>query len=298
MKISTSQIDAFLALVETRQFAKAAERCHVSTSAFSQIISRLESSVGVRLFDRSTRHVDLTPEGAVFAAGARRIAAEVALAASELQSRIVGKIGHISIAATPTSCVSWLPRVLRDFNVANPGIALKLHDTTSDKCFALLAEGVADFAITAQAGEDPELESKRLFDAEFSLVCLRKDPLAAQKTVRLKDLAGRDFIGVEGRGDVWDRRKADLRDAGVRETGFVVTNFGTLVGLISAGFGVGVVPRMALPLCRRDELVDRPILEKGFVRRFYFVQIRGRTLSVAAARLAEDIFRSVNSRNA
>ncbi len=293
MKISTSQIDAFLALVETRQFTKAAERCHVSTSAFSQIISRLESSVGVRLFDRSTRHVDLTAEGAVFAVGARRIAAEVAVAASELQSRIIGKVGQVSIAATPTPCVSWLPQVLFDFSQKNPGVALRLRDVTSELCFDLLNDGAVDFAITAREGDAPDLESQPLFDVEFSLVCKRDDPLTARKTVRLKDMAGRNFVAVDGRGDVWERRKADLRDAGVRESGFVVTNFGTLVGLISAGFGIGVVPRLALPLCRRADLLDRPIADKGFVRRFYLVQRSGRTLSVAASRLVDDMFRAV-----
>ena len=70
MNLSGRLIDAFQALEETRRFAVAAKRCHVSRSAFSQMIGRLEEQVGARLFDRDTRNVALTPEGEVFSRGA------------------------------------------------------------------------------------------------------------------------------------------------------------------------------------------------------------------------------------
>ena len=67
--LSTRLLDAFLALVETRHFGLAAQRCHITPSALSQMISRLESQLQVRLFDRDTRNVSLTPEGETFAQG-------------------------------------------------------------------------------------------------------------------------------------------------------------------------------------------------------------------------------------
>src|SRR3546814_650058 len=130
MKFSTTQIDAFLTLEKTLRFSLAAKRCHVSTSAFSQIISRLEEAVGARLFDRSTRYVALTPEGETFLLGAKRIASEIDATMNELRARVAGRSGQITIAATPSPCVSWLPNLLRQFQNEYPGIALKLRDAT------------------------------------------------------------------------------------------------------------------------------------------------------------------------
>src|SRR5690606_27321549 len=85
MNISTRDGDAFLAPAQTQHFTRAAERCHLSQSAFSQKIGRIEASAGVKLFERSTRHVTLTPEGAVFAEEMRRIQSDMRQAFAGLQ---------------------------------------------------------------------------------------------------------------------------------------------------------------------------------------------------------------------
>jgi LysR family carnitine catabolism transcriptional activator len=287
MRLTTVQLEAFLALAETLQFSLAAERCHVSASAFSQMINRLEEETGVRLFDRSTRHVLLTPEGQGFLISAKRISHEIEAAAGELRARIAGRSGSVSIASTPTPCVSWLPQAMRHFRSLHPEVALKLRDGTSDRCLAMLQEGYVDLCVTATAGEFVEFDSTPLFDEPFHLLCLEGDLLNRNASIPLKALKGRDYIDVVGKGDVWEQRKRDLMAAGVRDTGLQVDNFGTMVGLIAAGFGIGLVPRMALPLCRRDGLVARPIRDRGFVRTFYLVKRRGRSLSIAAAQMAQ-----------
>ncbi|MGB6105254.1 MAG: LysR family transcriptional regulator [Pusillimonas sp.] len=295
MKISTSQIDAFLALEETLRFSAAAERCHISTSAFSQVISRLEETVGARLFDRSTRHVALTPEGEVFSWGAKRIAAEVDATVSELRARVAGKSGQVTIAATPSTCVYWLPNIMRQFQKLYPGITLRLRDATSDRCLVMLKEGYADFAVIAQSGDSPEFVSTVLFDEPYHLLCLDDDPLARSKSIQLSQLGGRDYLEVVGQGEVWAQRKRDLRVAGVHDTGLEVANVGTMVGLIMAGFGIGLVPRMALPLCQREGLVHRPLKNAGFVRTFYLVKRSNRSLSLAACKMTDFLLNNIDA---
>ena len=102
MNLSGRLIDAFLALEETKRFAIAAERCYVSPSAFSQMITRLEAQVGARLFDRDTRNVALTPEGEIFSQGAHRIAAEINSSLTELRDRAQFTMGRVTIAAPPS----------------------------------------------------------------------------------------------------------------------------------------------------------------------------------------------------
>ena len=106
-------LNAFLSLVDTGQFKLAAERCNVSQSAFSQMISRLEEQLGTRLFDRDTRSVSLTPEGKLLVPIARGIEADIEAMFSELRDHAEHRKGKVTIAALPSSARtgcrgSWL----------------------------------------------------------------------------------------------------------------------------------------------------------------------------------------------
>ena len=87
--LSSRQLDAFLALAEQRSFTRAATLCHLSQPAFSALIKALEDELGARLFDRSTRHVDLTPEGVNFLESAHRIRAEMRAAVAALRDAVL-----------------------------------------------------------------------------------------------------------------------------------------------------------------------------------------------------------------
>jgi LysR family carnitine catabolism transcriptional activator len=285
MNLSGRLIDAFLALEETRRFAVAARRCHVSPSAFSQMIGRLETSVGARLFDRDTRNVALTPDGVAFSAGAHRIAAEIQASLSELQQRATLGIGRVAVAAPPSLAADWLPCLLAGFQQAHPGIALRLHDVVSDRCLALVASGEVDFGINAQRGNDVEFESLLLFKEPFFLVCRRDDPLAPRPAVRLQELKGRSVVQTVRSGSVWQQTQPLLAKADVLDTGLEVAQLGTLAGLIDAGFGISIVPQRALLLCHRPGLVAVPIADPGAQRPIYRIRRRQRSLSAAALAL-------------
>lgn len=285
MNLSGRLIDAFLALEETRRFAVAAERCHVSPSSFSQMISRLEEQVGARLFDRDTRNVSLTPEGEIFSQGARRIAAEIASATNELRDRARGSVGRVAVAAPPSLAAAWLPQQLALFRQDYPGIALRLHDVVSDRCLDLIARGEVDLGLNAQPGNELEFEAHRLFAERLFLLCPSDSPLATLKQVRLKDLRQQEFIHTVRSGSVWQQTQAMLNAARIRDSGFEVAQFGTLAGLVASGFGVSVVPQLALQLCSRPGLAAVPLADRKAVRPIFIVKRRHRSLSVAAATL-------------
>ena len=292
MNLSGRLIDAFLALEETRRFVVAAERCHVSPSAFSQMIARLEEQVGARLFDRDTRNVALTPEGEIFSQGAHRIATEMNAALSELRERSLRTIGRVAIAAPPSLCAAWLPQQMAVFRCDNPGIAQRLHDVVSDRCLNMIAAGEVDFGLNAQRGNELEFEAQLLFNERLFLVCRGNDPLARLKSVRLKDLGQREFIHTVRTGSVWQQMQPMLTEAGVRDSGQEVAQFGTLAGLIASGFGISVVPQFALRLCERPGLVTVPVSDRKALRPIYRVKRRHRSLSLAAAAMWEQLARA------
>ncbi len=285
MSLSGRLIDAFLALEETRRFSLAAQRCHMSASAFSQMVARLEDQVGARLFDRTTRHVTLTPEGEVFAQGARRIASEMRAAMDDLQHRAQRRTGRVSVAAPPSLAADWLPRQLALFRQRHPGIALRLRDVVSDVCLDAVRRGEVDFGLNAQPGNSLEFEAVKLLDEPIYLICRADDPLAARRKVRLVHLRQRAFIHTLRSGSIWQRLQPLLNDLDIQDTGFEVDQLGTLAGLVAHGFGISIVPRSALQLCQRDALVAVPLEASEGSRPIYLVRLRQRSLSVAAAAL-------------
>lgn len=280
--LSARAIEAFLALEETRRFALAARRCHVSPSTFSQMIGRLEEQVGARLFDRDTRNVSLTPEGEVFSQGAHRIAAEMRSSLNELLDRAARRKGRIVVAVTPSLAADWLPQRLADFRGAHPGIALRMHDVTSERCLEMIARGEVDFGVSAHPGDEAEFDNVLLFRERFHLLCRDGDPLARLAEVRPRDLRGRGFVHMVRTGSVRQQMTPLLDGAKVSDSGFEVANFGTVAGLVAAGFGISVVPEHALQLCHRPGLVAIPLQSPKAMRPVVMIRRKGRSLSVAA----------------
>src|SRR5687767_520805 len=145
--VSTRQLRAFVTLAEQRSFTRAAVLSHLSQPAFSALIRQLEDSLGLRLFDRSTRSVELTVEGAEFELSARRVLSEFENALAGVHDQAARRRGRVSIALLPSLAAGWLPQVLMDFRAAFPGIELQVADVLSEPCIELVRSGHADFAL-------------------------------------------------------------------------------------------------------------------------------------------------------
>lgn len=281
-------VHAFLTLADCRHFTQAAERCHVSQSAFSQMIGRLERDVGARLFDRDTRNVSLTPEGEMFAQAARRLAADIETTLQDLRDHAARRKGRAAVAALPSLAAEWLPAVIAVYRRRYPGVVLHLFDTISERSLALVREGAADFALTA-GGDLREFDTRLLFNEPFYLVCRRDHPLAREKSVGLRRLAGVDFIHSVRGGSIRQCVEPALQGVDVRDTGLEIEQLGTLAGLVAIGIGVTLVPQLSLFQFQRPALAAVRVRDKALNRPIYLVQRRGRSLSAAAQALLEVI---------
>ncbi len=156
--LSSRQLDAFIALAEQRSFTRAAMLCHLSQPAFSALIRALEDDLGLRLFDRSTRHVDLTPEGQNFLESARRIRAEITLALTALRNTATLQRGRVAVALLPSLAAGWLPGVLAQYRAAHPGIETRVmnkHTVTERRAIAEMARPL--LTLGALCAEDEQL---------------------------------------------------------------------------------------------------------------------------------------------
>ena len=288
MNISSRQIDAFLALATQRSFTRAAAQCHLSQPAFSALIRALEDGLGLRLFDRSTRHVDLTAEGENFLAAARRIRAEMDNALATMRDAASLRRGRVSVALLPSLAAGWLPGVLAGYRAAHPGVELDIADMLSEPCIERVATGKADFALAAIRADTPELQAEPFCSDGFHLVCRADHPLTRRgrkaAPLQAKDLADWPFVHLARTSSVRQYLEAAFHPQAMN-TLMEVEQLATVMGMVRAGLGISVVPTLTLFHFHQPDLVTRPLALPGLMRQIYLVRRRDRSLSVAAQAL-------------
>ncbi len=300
-QISTRLLHAFIALHDCRHFGLAAQRCHMSQSAFSVTIQRLETAVGARLFERDTRKVALTPEGELFFEVARSLVEEIDAAMNDMSDYLARRRGRVAIAALPSLAANGIPQVIAQYRASYPGVNVVLFDALSDQCMALLRNGKVDFALTAPGPDLTEFETRTLCSDPFYLVCRRDHKLAKKRKIALKSLAGCEMIHLSKSTSVRQHVDALLRDVSVINTGLEVEHLATVAGLIEHGLGVSLVPELTLFQFRSLDLLAIPLDAPGAGRPIFIVKQKNRSLSVAAQgmlELLEASLRAVGTRHA
>jgi len=287
--ISLKLLKAFLMLAEQKHFTRAAERCHLSQSAFSTAIQRLEEEVGARLFDRNTRKVVLTAEGELLVEAARHLVAEIEWTFSDLKDYVSRKKGRVGIAALPSIAAEWLPPVIARYCSAYPGISVEIYDVMSDRCVDLVRQGRADIALAAPALPMDEFLSEPFYSDRFYLICRRDHPLAARTSVSLAELAGCDFVRLARTTSVSQYVELAVGASSLRSARFDVEQLATVAGLIRNGLGISLLPELTLSQFRHPDLVSIPVDDASLLRTIYLIRRKDRSLSIAAQALMEFI---------
>jgi LysR family carnitine catabolism transcriptional activator len=290
INLSARDLEAFVALAHAQHFTRAAELCHLSQSAFSQKIARIERTAGVALFERSTRQVALTPEGEVFLVQVERIQQDLRDALSNLRDLANRRVGKVAVAALPSAAAVWMPAVLQRYGAANPLVRVQLFDTLAQAGLDLLRQGTADLAITA-GGDLREFKLTELVREPFYLVCPPAHRLARRRQVTLASLQGEPIIHLAKSSSV----RQCLDAAGIhppQAPGLEVEHLATVAGLVAQGLGVSVVPRLTLFHFERAGLACVQLREPSLVRPVFLAQRKGKALSVAAQAMAAEIIRA------
>lgn len=286
MNLSSRDLRAVVALMDECNFTRAAERVHLSQSAFSTLIQNVEESLGARLFDRTTRNVVLTPEGRLLEPSARRVLADLEGMVSDFRDHAQRRKGRVAVAALPSIAAGWLPSVLAEFRSTYPGIELALHDALSEQCLGLLRTRQVDLALAATGEPEADLAAEALCEDEFHLICPRGHPLAKLPQVRPRDLVAWPFVHMSRHSSVRQHLEAAFHPMKMR-TVLEVEHLATATGLVEAGLGITVVPALTLFHFDRPGLVVRKLDARGLTRRVLILQRRNDALSAAAQGLLE-----------
>src|SRR5215218_1079383 len=275
-------------------FSAAAEALTYSQSAVSQQIAALEREAGARLVERNGRGIRLTDAGRALVRRADAILVELAAADAELQAIAGLRGGRVRVSTFASAASALLPAAVTAFRAANPAVQVELSLVeATEEAIGGLRTGRADLVLVARpAGEPPtdQVEAHRLLEDPMLAVLPGGHRLARRRTLRLDDLAGEPW--VLGGGPGCSDRAAILRAchaAGFEPrvtVDFPTDDYNATQGMVAAGAGVTLLPRLALAV-PRDDLAVRPLAGAGPTREVVAAVRRGDQAPATLAMLEE-----------
>lgn len=244
------QLNYFVAVAQELSFSRAAQRLHISQPPLSQQIKLLEENLGVLLFDRTRRSVELTHAGSLFYEQATAILKQYAAAKELCAWSSDGRAGKLRIAFTASVPIfEEFPRLIQSFRTAYPGIEMDLLHLSTGEQLVALGEKQIDVGFLRPSLDfhaPPSIEALDLWHDELRLAVAKNHPVATENIgVKLGNLAQEDFIlfpQALGCG-LFEHITAITARAGfsphiVQE----VRENSTTLALVAAGLGVSIVP--------------------------------------------------------
>ena len=267
--MTVKQIRAFLAVAQTLSFAQACERLHLSQPALSLSIKALEASLGGALFSRTTRTVQLTPEGEALFPLARRLMADWDNTRDELRQRFSLELGRVTIAAMPSFAGNVLPGIIKSFRARHPNIGVTIQDVINEEVLDLLQIGKVELGIAFEPPAASRLQFTPMYLDRFVAVVPMDSPLAGAREVRWHQLLCYPFIALQRPSAV----RYMLEEALAARNQSLPVEFeshqlSTIGRMVASGLGVSAMPALCirqmnelgavcLPLC--DPVIERPI---------------------------------------
>ncbi len=192
------QLRYFVAVAETLNFRRAAERLHVAQPALSKAIRQLEEQLGVQLFERTTRSVDLTAVGELFLDRARQTLSSAEEAFAVGRDASAGIAGQLRIGASPIARLTVTPLLQAAWTQARPGIAVHVIETATGPLLRAVGAGELDMAVAWCPLREPGLRYERLRDEPVMAHVATDHPLARETTVTLARLAQETILVGSG----------------------------------------------------------------------------------------------------
>ncbi len=244
MNLTLKQLRYFSALAETLHFGKAAKVCNVSQPALSMQIKDLEAHLGVTLVERGATRLLLTLEGQEIAKRARDILMSVQDLAELASHRRHPLAGRLRLGVIPSIGPYLLPKLLPDIHSAYPDLELSLRESQTQVLLDDLLDGRLDLLILALPVEPEDVDTMALFEDRFSIALPRGHGLAGRSAVTQEELAEEHLLLLEEGHCLRDQALAICKTPGTDE--FRASSLATVVQMVANGYGVTILPALAL----------------------------------------------------
>ena len=281
-------------------FSAAADALSYTQSAVSQQIAALEAETGVTLLERLPRGVRLTPAGQVLLSYAEGIIARLHAAEAEMAAIAGLRGGQLRMASFPTAGATLMPLAIAIFRAQHPEVELSLAEGEPEEIAPRLSAGEFDIALlfefegTSQS-LGPELSRLGLFEDPMFLALPADHALAHRRTLRLENLRAEAWIQTSASSPCARHVVRSCHAAGFEPiVSFESDDYQTVQGLVAAGVGVALIPKLALAGARED-IAIRALSPASPVREVVAATPDGTRLTAAAAAMRQ-ILTDVSSR--
>jgi len=287
MDFTSRQLRGFHLVAQHRSFSRAAEALFITPSGLSVLIRELESQLGFRLFDRTTRHVDLTPLGSDLLAATRHTLQELDAAISRLTQAAKGVTKSIAIGVTPLMAANVLPQAIRAFRGQRPDLRIQLYDGDLKAILRRVEAGRLDMGVGIFKSA-PGIRLTSFF--RFSLILVRAAHSGAptRETMPWSALEGQALICLAPDNPTQQLIDQQLMKAGLncpRET--VVNLLDTQIALVEANEGVAIIPSFGLVIAPNRKVVATQLTNPAVQLEFHQIGARSKPMSPDAAEFGE-----------
>ncbi|MCS6765421.1 MAG: LysR family transcriptional regulator [Candidatus Protistobacter heckmanni] len=292
MNISLRQLKAFASIARWNSFTRAAEELHITQAGLSRMLRDLETQLGSRLFERTTRAVSLTEAGRALLPVAERAVNDLEEAAARLGELTAQASRSLTVAATPLVCATILPQVCRDLARAHPEIRLAVKDAERPSIQSMVETGSADLGLGILLPQSSGLERRLL--GRLRLVCVSpaREPGGGKDGLRWSALRGLPLIGLPPDNPIQEVIDAQLQAIGRHnEQRPTFNNLQTLLGMVEAGMGSAILPSFVQPACERLAVRLTPLRAPAVSLDYYAILRRGREEPAAAQPFLESLVR-------
>ena len=238
------QIKYFAALAEELSFTRAAKKLHVSQPPLSFQIASLEAELGTRLFDRTSRSVNLSEAGKAFLPHAKAILARLDDARDHVQRVAAGLEGRVQVGLAGSHFLGRFPAFIQQFRRLRPAIEVALHEMTPAEHLRALRDGRLDVSVSRNPLNDGHISAALLWQDPVVVALPPEHRLATRRRLNLGQLKDEDFVFLRLDSSSFAKR---LYEACV-QTGFTpriaqqVVEVQAALNLVAAGLGVALVP--------------------------------------------------------
>ncbi|MBC2091507.1 LysR family transcriptional regulator [Listeria welshimeri] len=283
------QLKYFMEVARVEHMTKASENLHVAQSAVSRQITKLEEELGVPLFDRVGRNMQLTSVGQDFLNQAAIALNELQKAEALVTEYTDPTQGTVRVGLPNSLSTKVLPSVISTFREKYPQITYQFMEGTNEELTEMLVNGVLDITFLSPVPESNEqIEAIRFFDEKLKLIVPTSHPLAENFNVSLKELANEKFVLYPEDFDLYKIvTKAANKKGFEPQIAFQSRDFYTIQGLVGAGLGISILPEMILDGAIFKETKSIVLRDKELRRSVGIITTKKRNLSPS-----ENLFRS------
>jgi DNA-binding transcriptional LysR family regulator len=288
MNISIRQLTAFISVADNGSFTRASDQMHLTQSAVSGLIKELESSLGIVLFDRTTRQLSLSVVGHHLLPQARRILNEMQLFENEASSLTSLAQGQVRLAVSQFAASS-MPAVIAQFAKEYPDISVSLLDCSAENVLEHIQNIEVDLGVGTELGfmeSEDDISADLLYQLPFCVVMPDSHALVQKSEVVWQDLVDIPLITLQG--PFIEQVTAELDESiasHIQQARYKVNFMSTALEMTRQGFGITLcLPYMpeVIDWVSANGLQMRPLAQPVKMRRFFIYQRSSRALSPAS----------------